>query len=103
MAGGARNDQDGEGFSFWPLDRWQPASEEPGATEGLVSLEALRGLFTFADYMTWSWAYAVALDRRRPHYGAVSLVGDGAPYVVAGSFADFLDSYLTRPDTLFKR
>jgi hypothetical protein len=103
MAGDAQNDQDREGFSFWPLRRWKRAIDEPGATGGLVNVDGLRGLFTFADYMTWSWAYAVGLDPQQPAYGSVSLVGDGSPYAVADSFSDFLDKYLTRPEALFKR
>lgn len=103
MTGEAQSDQDREGFSFWALERWRPTVEEPGAVEGLLNDDPLRGLFTFADYMTWSWAYAVRLDSRQSDHGSVFLVGDGPPYVVAETFSEFFDKYVARSEVLLKR
>ena len=103
MREGVGRDQDSDGFSFWPLRRWQPAIAEQGALEGVTSVDELRNLFVFADYMTWSWAYAIALDRLRQEASVVWLVGDGIPYIVAETFDAFLDSYLDRSAALMKR
>ena len=53
---------DQNGFGFWPLSRIRPVATEerpPHFTES--------GYFVFADYLDWSWAYAIQLLEDRAH------------------------------------
>src|SRR5262249_17655196 len=66
--------QDSEGFSFWPLHRVMRADRElerksphtPSPTDSSA-------YYVFADYLDWSWAYAIKL--RSAESGKVVIVG----------------------------
>ena len=55
--------QDNRGFSFWSLRKIKTVIEESDKLIGLSydPLE-IRSLFIFADYLDWSWAYAIRLS-----------------------------------------
>ena len=74
---------DRQGFAIWPLTEVRPA--ESGSR-----------MFVFADYLNWSWAYAIELDvtADRPH--PIALLGAARPQQpVADSFTAFVDLYLS--------
>jgi cell wall assembly regulator SMI1 len=69
---------------FRPLDEEWPETTVPGAGE----------LFVFANYSIWGWGYAVRLAPGAA--GEVHVVYDPETVRVAGSFSEFLESYLAR-------
>jgi hypothetical protein len=48
----------------------------------------------FADYLQWSWAYAIRLGNGPSEPNPVIHVCTIRPKTVAGSFSDFVDLYL---------
>lgn len=48
------------GFSFWSITRVRRAREELNARR-IPQLPGLEDYFFFADYLSWSWAYAIRL------------------------------------------
>lgn len=89
------SDCDRNGFSFWPLSEVKPvpvvcASNGIPLPEG----EHLDRYFVFADYLQWSWAYAIDLSGPEPKDHTVIHVGTLRPKVVARSFGHFVELYL---------
>jgi hypothetical protein len=79
---------DPDGFAFWPLDQVEPATDNPG-------------LFIIADYLNWSWAYAVTLQDTADTSAEVVLLGLATPQRVAETFSDFVDLYLAGSRQLY--
>jgi SMI1 / KNR4 family (SUKH-1) len=95
----ARN-VDGEGFSFWSLQRVTRLDRELAAYSPTTpGPEDAADFYAFADYLDWSWAYAIRL--RGPESGRVLLIGTAAPRVVAATFMDFLELYLADAAALY--
>src|ERR1041385_6215735 len=46
-------------FAFWSLEKIKPVADE---CPELESTKGYESYFIFADYMIWSWAYAINLD-----------------------------------------
>jgi hypothetical protein len=86
-------DKDKNGFSFWELSRVRPAAEE--LAEAGPPHEAgpeLDHYFVFADYLDWSWAYAIRLTSDPLEGGRVVMLGmGGVPPEIASSFGEFVD------------
>jgi hypothetical protein len=96
-------EEDERGFSFWPIVRVRRVPEELAAHD-----QALGGFdeyFFFADFMTWSWAYAIRLAADATTGDSVILIGQEhihpRPPEVAGSFAEFIDVYLEDSPRLY--
>jgi hypothetical protein len=83
---------DEHGLWFLPLAELAPAAPDWG------SAEALDGYFVLVDYMIRSHVYAIRL---RGGPDEVVRLAEDAPEPVAASFAEFLEAYLERPDSLF--
>ncbi len=93
-------EQDKTGFSFWHLDRIQRADialREAGAH--VIPLGA-EGYFAFADYLDWSWAYAIRLTESTTE-NSIVLIGKERLDVVARSFSDFVELYLSDSPQLY--
>ena len=94
------NDRDG--FSFWPLASVKsvPAvcAEE---REPLPTVDQLNRYFVFADNLLWPWSYAIYLADRMVALNPVIMIGAPKPTVVAQSFGDFVELYLTDSDDLY--
>jgi SMI1 / KNR4 family (SUKH-1) len=89
------HDCDPTGFAFWPLARLKSVVEE--CAEHSLALPEVSDpdrYFVFADYLQWSWAYAIHLSDRPSGPNPVIHVGTIRPKVVAGSFTEFVDLYL---------
>jgi hypothetical protein len=85
------NDQcDSNLFSFWQVDRIRPVAEE---CPNLQTAPTEGRYFVFADYMLWSWAYAIDLRAGSADAGKVILVGGLSPQCVASSFYEFVRLY----------
>ena len=89
------HDCDPMGFSFWPLHRIRSVTEECAAQK----IEAPSNLnvenyFVFADYLQWSWAYAIHLGTSPAGTNRVIHVGTFRPKFVADSFTHFVTLYL---------
>jgi hypothetical protein len=92
--------KDNEGFSFWPLHRLSRADKELAhrSPHTPVPPNAV-DYYVFADYLDWCWAYAVKL--RSDGVGTVVIVGAKAVNVVAPSFAEFIQLYLSDDRALY--
>ena len=93
-------DCDQRGFAFWPLIRVNSVAEE--CAKQSVPIRAVdkpNEYFVFADYMQWSWAYAIYLGPSGPNQ--VIHVGTVQPKVVAGSFTEFVGLYVRDAKDLY--
>lgn len=86
---------DENGFGFAALQRLRPVapSEYPLGSSG-------PGHFVFADYLHWSWGYALQLADERTR-GEVIHVATLEPKVVAPSFGAFIELYLVDSPQLY--
>jgi hypothetical protein len=92
-------DSDREGFAFWPLDKVQPlpsACAEYSVPIPLV--DRPQRYFVFADYLQWSWAYAIRLGATE---NTVILVGAEDNRPVASSFTEFVRLYVEDSEALY--
>jgi hypothetical protein len=55
--------------------------------------------FLFADYLQWSWAYAIRLGSNATH--DVILVGTRKPQKAAATFSEFLELYFRDSQDLY--
>jgi hypothetical protein len=86
-------DCDEKGFAFWPLNRIKSVPQE--CAENNVEppkIDDIKNYFAFADYMQWSWAYAIYLGPNQP--GKILQFGIQCPRIIATSFAQLVESYL---------
>jgi|SRR5882762_603786 len=95
-------DHDPQGFSFWGLGRlsWLPEEFAEKSPQG-VGFPGFEDFYAFADYLNWSWAYAIrllAISERNQ----VILVGKDTPELVAESFSEFVDLYLVDSPSLYQ-
>ncbi len=80
-------DTDAEGFAFWPLERLQPLPVVCAVNNIAVPpVEGPERYFVFADYLQWSWAYAIRFGTTDNPVIFVGAVGGQ----VATSFAEFV-------------
>ncbi len=92
---------DNEGFCFWNLSQMKTLRQlnlddgvsTPGFDEN--------SYFAFADYLIWSWAYAIDLGRESTTRGQVIHVGTLQPRIIAESFTDFVESYVADSPNLY--
>jgi hypothetical protein len=100
MLPGYPNDIDKEGFAFWPLERIRPISTGPDKIPWNSGLPDASKCFLFADYLHWSWAYAIVLSRESSGSSPVFIVGVEHPKKIADSFSEFARLYLARSPAL---
>src|SRR5258708_35178503 len=81
-------DQDQNGFNFWTLSR----------VRHVVRGSANTGLFTFCDYLSSSWEYAIKLVKSED-YMHVFLVNTDLT-LISSSFSEFLVEYLANSPKL---
>lgn len=93
-------DCDEKGFAFWPLSLIKSVPEEcPARKVEVPRVDDIGNYFTFADYMQWSWAYAIHVSQNGA--GEVLQFGTPSPRIVAGSFSEFVESYLADSEQLY--
>jgi hypothetical protein len=93
-------DCDCNGFAFWPLHRIKTVPEECALNKiNVPSVHAVANYFAFADYLQWSWAYAICLEETQK--GQILQFGADVPRIIAPSFTDFVDAYLRDADQLY--
>jgi hypothetical protein len=86
-------DCDEKGFAFWPLTRIKNVPEECAESKvATPRVDDIRKYFAFADYMQWSWAYAICVAPSQ--LGKILQFGIRSPHIVADSFGEFVDAYL---------
>ena len=94
--------KDKEGFSFWPLRRVKTVKEELNRSAGkYTEAKGAESFFVFADYLDWSWAYAIYLSDDLSTRNKVVLIGKGLPIEIADSFTDFVNLYLSDSPKLY--
>ena len=91
-------DTDREGFAFWPLEKVQPMPTVcTEFQEAVPPVPDPQAYFVFADYLQWSWAYAIRLGTSG---NPVIFVGaEGG--VVANSFTEFVALYVQDAEALY--
>lgn len=82
-------------FRFWPLSRLIPVK-----SSSAVALEADR-YFVFADYMVGTWYYAIYLGEDPFLQNRVILPDFPSQPVIARSFSEFVELYLTDSPRLY--
>lgn len=91
-------DVDEDGFAFWPLEDVQPLLTVCTKYQQPVPpVPDPQAYFVFADYLQWSWAYAIRLGTSG---NPVIFVGAEGP-VVANSFTEFVALYVQDADPLY--
>jgi cell wall assembly regulator SMI1 len=102
MRPGSPGDQDPQGFSFWPLERmrWLPEELTDQSPQG-TSFPSSENFYVFADYLDWSWAYAIRLSQNTGR-NQVILIGKDEPELVAESFSEFVDLYVVDSPALYE-
>jgi hypothetical protein len=91
---------DPDGFCFWPLSKVVPVTDIRDSLHA-KSFAGETEFFAFADYFQWSWVYAIKLRRDIDVPNSVILLGREYPEVVAASFDEFVDLYVTDPKNLY--
>lgn len=93
------DDQDENGFSFWPLSRVCPVATFDG---GCWSSAGTEDCFLFADYLSLSWGYAF-YARLGSVRTRVCIVGtaDRRPIWIADGFREFVDLYIDGDERLY--
>lgn len=93
-------DCDGKYFAFWPLHRIKPVPQECAENKAQVPvIENVDAYFAFADYMQWSWAYAICLASKQR--GKILQFGTLSPRIVANSFTEFVEAYVRDSEQLY--
>jgi len=103
VANGMRDthSQDRRGFSFWPLSQVIPVEEEVERhTPFLRHFPGDDEFFVFADYLDWSWGYAIRLKPGTSD--RVVLFGKESPELVAESFEEFVGLYVEDGRALYE-
>lgn len=96
------HDCDANGFSFWPLMQLKSiVGIRAEQSMKLATLQDEDKYYVFADYLQWSWAYAIRLDDRPVESNQIIHVGTVVPKTIAPSFADFVDLYLHDDRSLY--
>lgn len=99
------NAQDQQGYSFWPLERIKAVPEEAGNHQygdRWSRVPGAKSLFIFADYLDWSWAYAIRLGKDSLEKTSVFIIAKKeTPIEVAASFSDFVELYLVDSPTIY--
>lgn len=93
------NEQDLNGFSFWPLGRIHPVATFEA---GRWSAKDTAGCFLFADYLSLSWGYA--LDLAQVSLSArVCIVGTAnrRPIWIADDLRQFVELYISDDKRLY--
>ena len=100
MAQAGGHDDDEKGFAFWPLRRIKTVPEECAASKVQVpNFVGVEHYFAFADYMQWSWAYAICLAPNQE--SKILQFGTNSPKIVADSFAQFIEAYVRDSEDLY--
>lgn len=89
------SDVDSNGFRFWPLEQIRPLPAV--CSEAGVPVPDVKDpdrYFVFADYLDWSWAYAIDLGGGGAGSQRIIHVGTLEPKTVADSFTEFVDLYV---------
>src|SRR5262249_52047128 len=97
--------RDKEGYSFWSLARVKSVPEEAikhSSGHEWSRFPRSESLFVFADYLDWSWTYAIRLLAAPSESGRIFIIGkQETPIQVAESFSDFVELYLVDSPTLY--
>ena len=92
--------QDKAGFAFWSLDSIQPALLALKDAGAHAKPRGADDYYVFADYLDWSWAYAIRLTRAQTD-NPVALIGKENLEIVAHSFSEFIELYLCDSPQLY--
>ena len=94
------DDQDQNGFCFWPLTRVCPVAT---FGSGDWSSADTKDCFLFADYLILCWAYAFRLTASSSST-PVCIVGtaDGHPRWIARDFREFVELYVRDDERLYQ-
>src|SRR5450432_2762420 len=97
-----QHDTDSRGFCFWPLQRICSVFDDLKKNGRIDLSERLRSYFIFADYLQWSWAYAIKLSGEEGSRNSIVKV-DGPERLlkISDSFSEFIELYLADAKRLY--
>lgn len=97
---GPLNDQDSEGFCFWPIEEMKSVPDELSRLgHALPNVSEVDSFWAFADYMQWSWAYAIGTSAAQG--GRILHIGVDEPRIIAESFGAFIELYLANSPLIY--
>jgi hypothetical protein len=85
---------------FWMLEQVTALPEGASQYSDRDYVEDPETLFLFADYSLWAHAYAIRLGNTALDRNKVVIIGYNSPKLIANSFSEFVNSYLTMKDLL---
>ena len=90
------NTTDTELIRFWSLEELRPLTDEAPEYAQSDYLKNAACVFPFADYSIWSHAYALRLSAEKSAQNEIYVIGCRQPILLAKSFAEFINLYLSR-------
>ena len=106
MVPGRPHATDQRGFFFWPLTQMRSAYDELAANqtrESELPAEPLKDYLVFADYLHWSWAYALNVSTGSPSHGEILKVDEPTRFGgLTENFCEFLKLYLEDSPLLYE-
>ncbi|RBL92760.1 SMI1/KNR4 family protein [Chitinophaga flava] len=94
------NDEDDNGFAFYPLERWENYNEIFRG-DPLGFFDQNKVCIIFIDYLQASWYYALLFERKTDKY-TIGILPHGESFVpITDSLNDFLRLYLEDDPILY--
>ncbi len=98
----SRHENDSKGFRFLPLSSIKTVADELKCLPpGIPEPQSSDRFFVFAEYLQWSWGYAIRLDQDSTRKTEVIHVGGLASPVLSTTFSDFIRLYLENDSRLY--
>lgn len=95
-------DQDQNGFCYWPLKRVKTVIEVAKYLRNKSFVfRGAESFFVFSDYLSWCWGYAIRLSQNRSEGNDVILLCCRNPIKIANSFSEFIELYLVDDEKLY--
>lgn len=91
---------DDEFIRFWMLEEVRPIPQSAPEYSKPQYVQGSDSLFLFADYSIWAHAYAIRLTKTSTGLNEIFIIGHTSPVLIANSFAEFVDIYLTNKNLL---
>lgn len=108
LLNGTNGEYDQRFFQFYSLDEFRPIASEFKDWIGLAPdygnlinmLLDHHKFFVFANYQSYLFSYCIKLDKRQSEQNEVYILCGDEYKVIAGTFTEFLDLYISDDDKL---
>jgi len=86
---------------FWMLEEVRSICEGAPEYSKPDYIDTPESFYLFADYSLWAHAYVIRLGNMPSTSNEVAIIGHQSPVIVANSFSEFIDIYLSDKNRLF--